>query len=87
MVGPEGVVYAVEFSHRSGRDLTNMAKRRPNAPGQLGESIGGIRAFASLLVVSTLSNLYRSHTLNLARGFGWKVTIRLRTPGWKLPGM
>merc|ERR1712125_215310 len=30
MVGPDGVVYAVEFSHRSGRDLTNMAKRRPN---------------------------------------------------------
>ena len=24
------MVYAVEFSHRSGRDLTNMAKRRPN---------------------------------------------------------
>jgi len=30
MVGPEGVVYAVEFSARPGRDLTNMAKRRPN---------------------------------------------------------
>merc|ERR1719157_273979 len=30
MIGPEGVVYAVEFSHRCGRDLTNMAKRRPN---------------------------------------------------------
>ena len=30
VVGPEGVVYAVEFSHRSGRDLTNLAKRRPN---------------------------------------------------------
>eukprot|EP00923_Selenidium_pygospionis_P057528 GHVN01100573.1.p1 GENE.GHVN01100573.1~~GHVN01100573.1.p1 ORF type:complete len:219 (+),score=21.44 GHVN01100573.1:508-1164(+) len=30
MVGPEGVVYAVEFSHRSGRDLTNMAKKRQN---------------------------------------------------------
>jgi rRNA 2'-O-methyltransferase fibrillarin len=30
MVGPEGIVYAVEFSHRSGRDLTNMAKKRPN---------------------------------------------------------
>eukprot|EP00446_Apocalathium_sp_SHHI-4_P033866 CAMPEP_0177316418 /NCGR_PEP_ID=MMETSP0368-20130122/12977_1 /TAXON_ID=447022 ORGANISM="Scrippsiella hangoei-like, Strain SHHI-4" /NCGR_SAMPLE_ID=MMETSP0368 /ASSEMBLY_ACC=CAM_ASM_000363 /LENGTH=220 /DNA_ID=CAMNT_0018775673 /DNA_START=87 /DNA_END=746 /DNA_ORIENTATION=- len=30
MVGPEGVVYAVEFSHRSGRDLTNMSKRRAN---------------------------------------------------------
>lgn len=30
MIGPEGVVYAVEFSHRSGRDLTNMAKRRSN---------------------------------------------------------
>lgn len=30
MIGPDGVVYAVEFSHRSGRDLTNMAKRRPN---------------------------------------------------------
>eukprot|EP00916_Digyalum_oweni_P003249 GHVL01005863.1.p1 GENE.GHVL01005863.1~~GHVL01005863.1.p1 ORF type:complete len:310 (+),score=56.12 GHVL01005863.1:74-1003(+) len=30
MVGPEGCVYAVEFSHRSGRELTNMAKKRPN---------------------------------------------------------
>ncbi len=23
-------MYAVEFSHRSGRDLVNMAKQRPN---------------------------------------------------------
>eukprot|EP00388_Colpodella_angusta_P006249 GDKJ01018655.1.p1 GENE.GDKJ01018655.1~~GDKJ01018655.1.p1 ORF type:complete len:418 (+),score=109.10 GDKJ01018655.1:1-1254(+) len=30
LVGPEGIVYAVEFSHRPGRDLTNMSKRRPN---------------------------------------------------------
>lgn len=30
LVGPEGTVYAVEFSHRSGRDLVNMAKKRPN---------------------------------------------------------
>merc|ERR1712238_283080 len=30
IIGPEGVVYGVEFSHRCGRDLTNMAKRRPN---------------------------------------------------------
>ena len=30
LVGPTGVVYAVEFSHRSGRDLINMAKTRPN---------------------------------------------------------
>lgn len=30
IVGPEGVVYAVEFSHRPGRDLINVAKRRPN---------------------------------------------------------
>merc|ERR1711991_456315 len=30
IVGREGVVYAVEFSHRSGRDLINVAKRRPN---------------------------------------------------------
>jgi rRNA 2'-O-methyltransferase fibrillarin len=30
MVGPEGAVYAVEFSHRSGRDLINMAKARTN---------------------------------------------------------
>lgn len=30
VVGPEGVVYAVEFSHRSGRDLISMAKKRPN---------------------------------------------------------
>ena len=26
----EGLVYAVEFSHRSGRDLLNMAKKRTN---------------------------------------------------------
>lgn len=25
-----GLVYAVEFSHRSGRDLVNMAKKRTN---------------------------------------------------------
>lgn len=30
IVGPEGLVYAVEFSHRSGRDLINVAKKRPN---------------------------------------------------------
>ncbi len=30
MIGPTGVVYAVEFSHRSGRDLISMAKRRTN---------------------------------------------------------
>jgi rRNA 2'-O-methyltransferase fibrillarin len=30
LVGPTGTVYAVEFSERSGRDLINMAKKRPN---------------------------------------------------------
>lgn len=30
VIGPEGVVYAVEFSLRSGRDLVNMAKKRTN---------------------------------------------------------
>jgi rRNA 2'-O-methyltransferase fibrillarin len=30
IVGPSGVVYAVEFSHRCGRDLINMAKSRTN---------------------------------------------------------
>ncbi|KAH7691929.1 RNA helicase protein [Dioscorea alata] len=30
IVGPTGMVYAVEFSHRSGRDLVNMAKKRTN---------------------------------------------------------
>lgn len=30
IVGPTGVVYAVEFSHRPGRDLINMAKLRTN---------------------------------------------------------
>jgi rRNA 2'-O-methyltransferase fibrillarin len=30
IVGPTGVVYAVEFSHRSGRDLVNMAQHRTN---------------------------------------------------------
>merc|ERR1712100_809406 len=30
IVGPNGLVYAVEFSHRSGRDLVNIAKKRTN---------------------------------------------------------
>lgn len=30
IVGPTGIVFAVEFSERSGRDLINMAKKRPN---------------------------------------------------------
>jgi len=30
MVGPKGIVYAVEFSNRSGRDLINVAKKRTN---------------------------------------------------------
>ncbi len=29
-VGPTGLVYAVEFSHRMGRDLLNMTKKRTN---------------------------------------------------------
>jgi len=29
IVGPTGLVYAVEFSHRSGRDLINVAKKEP----------------------------------------------------------
>jgi rRNA 2'-O-methyltransferase fibrillarin len=30
IVGPTGCVYAVEFSHRPGRELINMAKKRTN---------------------------------------------------------
>ncbi|KAL1785691.1 rRNA 2' [Sigmodon hispidus] len=30
IVGPDGLVYAVEFSHHSGRDLINLAKKRTN---------------------------------------------------------
>ena len=30
IVGPAGIVFAVEFSHRSGRDLINMATHRTN---------------------------------------------------------
>lgn len=30
IVGPTGLVYAVEFSHRPGRDLINMARKRTN---------------------------------------------------------
>lgn len=30
VVGPEGLVYAVEFSHRSGRDLIGVAQKRTN---------------------------------------------------------
>lgn len=30
IVGPDGLIYAVEFSHRSGRDLISMSKKRTN---------------------------------------------------------
>ncbi|GFY13193.1 rRNA 2'-O-methyltransferase fibrillarin [Trichonephila clavipes] len=30
IVGPEGIVYAVEFSNRSGRDLLSVAQKRTN---------------------------------------------------------
>ncbi|XP_032259430.1 rRNA 2'-O-methyltransferase fibrillarin-like [Phoca vitulina] len=30
IVGPDGLVYAVEFSHLSGHDLINLAKKRTN---------------------------------------------------------
>ena len=30
IIGPEGMIYAVEFSPRSGRDLVNLAKTRTN---------------------------------------------------------
>jgi rRNA 2'-O-methyltransferase fibrillarin len=30
IIGPTGIVYAVEFSQRSGRDLINVAKKRTN---------------------------------------------------------
>jgi rRNA 2'-O-methyltransferase fibrillarin len=30
LVGPTGLVYAVEFSHRPGRELINVAKKRTN---------------------------------------------------------
>lgn len=30
LVGPTGMVFAIEYSHRSGRDLVNMSKKRPN---------------------------------------------------------
>jgi len=30
VVVQDGLVYAVEFSHRSGRDLLNVAKKRTN---------------------------------------------------------
>lgn len=30
IIGPTGIIYGVEFSHRVGRDLVNMAKKRTN---------------------------------------------------------
>lgn len=35
VLSQEGTVYAVEFSHRSGRDLINMAKKRTNVIREL----------------------------------------------------
>ena len=39
IVGETGVVYAVEFSHRSGRDLINVAKKRTNVIPIIGPEI------------------------------------------------
>lgn len=41
LVGPTGTVYAVEFSHRSGRDLINMASKRPNVIPIVEEYVDG----------------------------------------------
>jgi len=38
IVGPEGVVYAVEFSYRSGRDLVTMAQKRTNVVPIIGDA-------------------------------------------------
>jgi len=38
VVGPEGVVYAVEFSYRSGRDLVTMAQKRTNVVPIIGDA-------------------------------------------------
>ena len=38
IVGPTGIVYAVEFSPRSGRDLVNMAKKRTNVIPIIGDA-------------------------------------------------
>jgi rRNA 2'-O-methyltransferase fibrillarin len=38
LVGPTGIVYAVEFSHRSGRDLVNMAQKRTNVVPIIGDA-------------------------------------------------
>jgi rRNA 2'-O-methyltransferase fibrillarin len=38
IVGPTGIVYAVEFSHRSGRDLVNMAQKRTNVVPIIGDA-------------------------------------------------
>lgn len=48
IVGPEGVVYAVEFSHRSGRDLINMAKKRTNVIRESLDAVGCFCATRSL---------------------------------------
>mmetsp|Transcript_18548 Transcript_18548/g.46785 ORF Transcript_18548/g.46785 Transcript_18548/m.46785 type:complete len:161 (+) Transcript_18548:360-842(+) len=30
IIGTDGIIYAIEFSHRSGRELLNLAKKRQN---------------------------------------------------------
>ncbi len=48
IVGPEGTVFAVEFSHRSGRDLINMATHRTNVI----PIIGGYHSNTSLYYIT-----------------------------------
>jgi rRNA 2'-O-methyltransferase fibrillarin len=38
IIGPSGIVYAVEFSARSGRDLVNMSKKRTNVVPIVGDA-------------------------------------------------
>jgi len=49
VVGPTGTVFAVEFSHRSGRDLINMATHRTNV------SSGSKNSTASVAEVLTIT--------------------------------
>ncbi|XP_010220806.1 PREDICTED: rRNA 2'-O-methyltransferase fibrillarin, partial [Tinamus guttatus] len=55
IVGPEGLVYAVEFSHRSGRDLLNVAKKRTNVIPVI-EDARHPHKYRMLIVFSTKAN-------------------------------
>lgn len=68
LVSQEGLVYAVEFSHRSGRDLLNVAKKRTNIIPII-EDARHPHKYRMLVGESPSSIQTRKHELHISASF------------------